>query len=44
MTQRDWGYHWDGQTLTVPGMQCVGFKCHIIPKSPNPLPTIKEWV
>jgi hypothetical protein len=37
-------YHWDGQTMKVDGMQVIGFKCHILPKSPDPLPTITKWV
>lgn len=32
------------QTMRVPGMQVVGFKCHILPKSPDPNPEIKNWV
>jgi hypothetical protein len=38
------GAHWDGQTITVPGMQIVGYRCHILPKSPDPDPSIKAWV
>lgn len=37
-------YHWDGQTMKVDGMQVIGFKCHILPKAPDPLPTITKWV
>lgn len=37
-------YHWDGQTMKVEGMQCIGYKCHILPKCPDPLPTITQWV
>jgi hypothetical protein len=43
-TERNYGYSWDNQTMNVPGMQVVGFKCHINPKSPAPLPTITKWV
>jgi len=43
-TQRDYGYKWDGHGLDVPGMQIAGFKCHVLPKSPNPSSNIKEWV
>jgi hypothetical protein len=43
-TRSDFGYHWDGQSMTVNGMQLAGFKCHVFPKSPNPAPEIKEWV
>lgn len=40
------GYHYDSntQTMSVPGMQLVGYKCHVLPKSPNPLPTITNWI
>lgn len=32
----------DGETLTVPGMQIIGFVNYLIGKAPNPLPDIKE--
>ncbi|MBD2115014.1 MULTISPECIES: hypothetical protein [Cyanophyceae] len=38
------GYSFDGQTMKVPGMQVIGFKCHVLPKSPNPLPNIEKWI
>ncbi|MBD2258596.1 hypothetical protein [Pseudanabaena sp. FACHB-2040] len=38
------GYSFDGQTMRVPGMQVIGFKCHVLPKSPNPLPDIEKWI
>lgn len=31
-----------GEALTVPGMQIIGFVNHMIPKSPNPLPELKD--
>jgi hypothetical protein len=37
-------YDRDTQTMKVPGLQVIGFKCHIVPKSPNPLPEIKDWI
>lgn len=43
-TQRDYGSSWNGHGLSVPGMQIAGFKCHVLPKSPNPSPGIKDWV
>ena len=43
-TQRNYGYSWNNQGMKVSGMQVVGFKCHINPKSPDPLPTITKWV
>jgi len=33
----------DHQTLTVPGMQIIGFKNYILPKSPFPHPDIEKW-
>jgi hypothetical protein len=30
--------------MDVPGMQIIGFKCNVMPKSPQPNPKIKEWV
>jgi hypothetical protein len=41
---RDWGYKYDNQGLQVPGMQVIGFKCHIMPKCPDPDPAIKDWI
>ena len=38
------GYEYDGKTMRVPGMQIIGFKCHVLPKSPDPLPEIKNWI
>lgn len=32
-----------GQKIFVPGMQIIGFKCHLIGKSPDPDPFIKNW-
>lgn len=43
-TQRDYNSQWNDQGLTVPGLQLVGFKCHILQKSPNSDPSIKSWV
>ena len=43
-TQTDWGFKFDNQGLTVPGMQVVGFKCHLLPKSPDPDPSIQAWI
>jgi hypothetical protein len=39
------GFSHTDQGLTVPGMQIIGFKCHVLTKkSPNPDPGIKDWV
>jgi hypothetical protein len=43
-TQQSFDHQWNDQGLSVPGMQLVGFKCHIFPKSPNPDPSITSWV
>lgn len=43
-SEQDHGFSWDGQTMTVPGMQIAGFKCHILPKCPDPDPSITSWV
>jgi hypothetical protein len=32
------------QGIAVNGMQVAGFKCHILPKSPDPLPDIEHWI
>jgi hypothetical protein len=37
-------YKYDENGMNVPGMQLIGFKCHIIPPSPNPSRDVKEWV
>ncbi|MEW6497868.1 MAG: hypothetical protein AB1589_36015, partial [Cyanobacteriota bacterium] len=29
--------------LWVPGMQIIGFRCALLPKSPNPDPSIQNW-
>ncbi|WP_291941460.1 hypothetical protein [Chitinophaga sp.] len=36
--------HMDGQGIAVDGMQIIGFNCHMLPKSPNPLPNITSWI
>ena len=36
--------HVDKQGIEIEGMQLIGFKCHILPKSPNPSPDIESWV
>ncbi len=42
--ERSRGMHSDSQGIFVDGLQCIGFKCHLLPKSPNPDPAIKKWV
>jgi hypothetical protein len=43
-SDKKWESKFDGETMRVPGMQIIGFKCHVLPKSPMPDPKIKEWV
>lgn len=45
-SQRDYGYRFENNTMFVDGMQLIGFKCHIMPKSPDPEPTIPadSWI
>ena len=40
----DFKSHRSGQGISVDGMQIIGFNCHILPKSPDPLPNIKNWI
>ncbi len=39
-------YEYNDQSIRVPGMQIIGFNCHIFGKSPDPHPDIKkeDWV
>jgi hypothetical protein len=32
-----------GKELNSPGCFVIGYKCHIVPKSPNPNPAITKW-
>ena len=43
-TQSSRGHSWDNKGMHVPGMQVIGFKCHVLPKSPDPLPGIQDWI
>jgi hypothetical protein len=36
--------HSDGQGIYVDGMQIIGFNCHVLPKSPDPLPSVTSWI
>ena len=44
----DWNhtYQCTKQGITVPGIQIIGYNCHILGKSPNPDPSISEddWI
>ncbi len=35
-TTRDYGFKFENNTMRVEGMQLIGFKCHVMPKSPEP--------
>ncbi|MGI6572016.1 MAG: hypothetical protein ACOX19_00995 [Fermentimonas sp.] len=37
-------YSYDSQGIRVPGMQIIGYNCHILGKSPDPNPDIKDWI
>ncbi|MFT4230493.1 MAG: hypothetical protein QM602_09405 [Microbacterium sp.] len=39
-------FHYDSQRqeITVPGVQVIGFKCHVFPQSPDPDPSITQWI
>lgn len=37
-------YSYDSQGIKVPGMQIIGYNCHILGKTPDPNPDIKDWV
>jgi hypothetical protein len=38
--------HFDSESrsMSVPGAQIIGFKCQLLPKSPDPLTSIKNWI
>lgn len=40
----DFKSHSDSQGIRVDGMQIIGFNCHVLPKSPDPLPNITSWI
>jgi hypothetical protein len=44
--ERSSQYHYDSQTqtMTIDGTQAIGFKCHVLPKCPDPNGSVKEWV
>lgn len=42
--ERDMEFESNSQGIKIKGMQLIGFKCHILPKSPEPKENIKEWV
>lgn len=36
-------FSYDHQGISIEGMQLIGFKCHILPKTPNANPSIDNW-
>lgn len=42
--ERDMEVSREGQGIKVKGMQLIGFKCHMLPKSPDAQPHVEEWV
>lgn len=42
--ERNADIHRESQGIRIQGMQLIGFKCHILPKSPDPKPDVKDWV
>ena len=43
-TERKQHFEASAQGIHVDGMQIAGFKCHVMPKSPDPLPAIEKWI
>ncbi|MGH6617668.1 hypothetical protein [Sphingomonas sp.] len=45
-TQRDYGFKFENNTMFVDGMQLIGFKCHVLPTSPDPSSEIpaNAWI
>ncbi|MCV7247322.1 hypothetical protein H7J07_03510 [Mycobacterium koreense] len=45
-TRRDYGFKFENNTMAVDGMQLIGFKCHLLPKSPDPAADIPadSWI
>lgn len=35
-TTHDYGFKFENNTMSIDGMQLIGFKCHLLPKSPDP--------
>ncbi|MDC6355428.1 MULTISPECIES: hypothetical protein [Robiginitalea] len=42
--ERDMTSHSENQGIRINGMQLIGFKCHVLGKSPDPKPDVSEWV
>ena len=35
---------WKSEGIRIPGLQLLGFICHMLPKAPSPHPDITEWI
>jgi hypothetical protein len=35
---------WEDQGIRVPGLQLIGFICHLLPKAPDPNPRVDKWI
>ncbi|HSA79295.1 MAG TPA: hypothetical protein VLE23_00650 [Geminicoccaceae bacterium] len=42
--QRSHAADWSQQGIRVPGLQLLGFICHMLPKAPDPNPGITAWI
>ena len=40
----DYNHKKTSQGIGVDGMQVIGFRCHLLPKSPDPNTKIKDWI
>lgn len=45
-SRRDYGFKYENNTMYVDGMQLIGFKCHLLPKCPDPSSEITDnaWI
>ena len=43
-TERTQHFEASSQGMAVDGMQIAGYKCHVFPKSPDPISTIEKWI
>ena len=34
----------NGSAIEIPGMQIIGYRCHVLDVSPDPHPSIKNWI
>jgi len=45
-TAHDYGFKFENNTMSVDGMQLIGFRCHVMPQSPDPASEIPKdaWI